>query len=327
MFQFIKRISILALALGLITFIGCGGSTDNFPPEISVFEAEARIVEPGKQVIINLKAVDVDNEELTYVWLATGGTIEGTATKGTWIAPQKEGGYEITVEVNDGTDFVSETVKILVWIPRPGDYYPLAIGNKSVFRDEEENFITFEVKDKMKIENATDEYGNPVETFIVEISNSDPELPEGFVNYSYVNKRPDGTGVDQHAASATPGSEDTLIFTPWLPLYNFPLIPGESWELEFRVKLPEGFYVGDGKAKYEVIDEETVTVPAGTFEHVFSVRETFEWQLLGEKLDTTVSTKWLAPNVGIVMIEQEQTRGGQTVPSKLKLESFELAQE
>jgi hypothetical protein len=321
MFQCIKRIFILTLALGLITFIGCGGTTDNFSPEISVFEAESRIVEPGQQVTINLKAVDVDNEELTYAWSATDGTIEGAATKGTWIAPQKEGRYEITVDVSDGTDVVSKTIEILVWRPRPGDYYPLAIGNKWVLKDEDGNFITFEVIDKIKIENTD------VETFIIEISNSDPELPEGFVNYSYVNKRPDGTGVDQHAASATPGSADTLIFTPWLPLYNFPLIPGDSWELEFRVKLPEGYYVGDGKAKYEVIDEETVTVPAGTFEHVFKVRETFEWQLLSEKLDQTVSTKWLAPNVGIVMLEQEQTRGGQTVPSKLKLESFELVQE
>ena len=199
MFLFIKRISILTLALGLITFIGCGGSTDNFSPEISVFEAEVRIVEPGQQVTINLKAVDVDNEELTYTWSVSDGTIEGAAAKGTWIAPQKEGRYEITVEASDGTDIVSKTIEILVWRPRPGDYYPLAIGNKWVLKDEEGNFITFEVIDKIKIENTD------VETFIIEISNSDPELPEGFVNYSYVNKRPDGTGVDQHAASATPG--------------------------------------------------------------------------------------------------------------------------
>ena len=71
----------------------------------------------------------------------------------------------------------------------------------------------------------------------------------------------------------------------------------------------------------------STTVPAGAFEHVFSVKETFEWQLLSEKLDETVSTKWLAPNVGMVMIEQEQTRGGQTVPSKLRLESFKVIQE
>jgi len=321
MFQLIKRISFLTLILGLINFIGCGDSTDNFPPEISVFESQSPIVEPGKQVTIELKAIDVDSEELTYAWSSTGGKIEGTATSGIWIAPQEEGKYEITVEVSDGTDAVNKTIEVIVWLPRPGNYYPLAIGNKWVFEDEEENLITFEIIDKLKIENTDSE------TFIMEISNSDPELPEGFVTYSYVNKRSDGMGIEQHAASAAPGSPDTLIFTPWLPLYNFPLIPGESWELEFRVKLPEGFFVGDGKAKYEVISEENVTVPAGTFEHVLSVRETFEWQLMGEKLDQTVSTKWLAPNVGMVMIEQEQTRGGQTVPSKLKLESFELAQE
>ena len=205
-----------------------------------------------------------------------------------------------------------------MWRPRPGDYYPLAIGNKWVFRDGDDNQITFEIVEKIEIEN-TDE-----EAYVSQISNSDPELPEGFFSYAYVNKRADGTGIDQYANSVAPGSPDTIIYIPWLPIYNFPLIPGDSWELEFRAKLPEGYFIGEGVAKYEVLAEETVTVPAGTFEHVIQVRETFEWKLLNESLDRTVSTKWLAPDVGLVKVDQEQTRGEQTMPSILLLESFEI---
>ncbi len=317
MFRSITSIWILPIVFGLIIIMGCGESLDNFPPEISVFETESQVIEPGQQAFIKLTVVDVDSDELKYSWSSTGGKIAATVSGGTWTAPEEEGRYEIQGEVSDGTDRVQDTLEIFVWRPRPGDYYPLAIGNKWVFRDGDDNQITFEIVEKIEIEN-TDE-----EAYVSQISNSDPEL-EGIFSYAYLNKRDDGTGVDQYANSVAPGSPDTIIYIPWLPIYNFPLIPGDSWELEFRAKLPEGYFIGEGVAKYEVLAEETVTVPAGTFEHVIQVRETFEWKLINESLDRTVSTKWLAPDVGLVKVDQEQTRGEQTMPSVLLLESFEI---
>jgi len=298
--------------------MGCG-EEENFAPSIFSFKAESNIVGKGEEVKISLSAGDVDKDPLIYRWSKDGGTLVEPGESGTmWIAPEEEGMYNITVRVSDGMHDTSETVKILVW--RSGDYYPLAVGNKWVYIDQDENEITFEIIDTIAIQGT-----DVKESFVTQISNSDPELPENSVNYSYVGRNDDGFGIDQHAASVAPGSPDTIVFVPWLPLYKFPLIPGDSWELEYTAKLPpEGYFIGNGTAKYEVIAEEKVTVPAGTFENVFHVRETFAWQLEEDKLDETISDKWLAPNVGIIKVEQIQERAGEKIESKLELKYSEL---
>lgn len=70
-----------------------------------------------------------------------------------------------------------------------------------------------------------------------------------------------------------------------------------------------------------------MTVPAGTFNHVFRVRETFAWNLIEESLDVTIADKWLAPDVGIIKFTQEQTRGGQTVTVTPELVEYDLVSE
>ncbi|MYA71304.1 hypothetical protein F4Y19_14720 [Candidatus Poribacteria bacterium] len=92
--------------------------------------------------------------------------------------------------------------------------------------------------------------------------------------------------------------------------------------------MPELFPLGDGLDEFEVLSEETVTVPAGTFEHVFQVQESFWWGFdIGNQdfpLDITVVKKWIAPDVGIVKFTQSQTRGDETVETVFELESFKL---
>jgi hypothetical protein len=88
---------------------------------------------------------------------------------------------------------------------------------------------------------------------------------------------------------------------------------------------PELFPIGGGVDEFEVLSEETVTVPAGTFEHVFQVQESFKWSFFDQDLDTTIAQKWLAPNVGMIKFTQSQTRGDVTVDVVFELESFELA--
>ena len=90
---------------------------------------------------------------------------------------------------------------------------------------------------------------------------------------------------------------------------------------------PELFPIGGGSDEFEVLSEETLTVPAGTFENVFQVQETFKWNIFDHPLDTTVVQKWLAPNVGIVKFTQSQTRGDVTVDVTFELESFKLVEE
>ena len=309
----------LALLLGMLTVVvGCGDDTQNFEPVIFAFQATPDRVAPGDEVTLEVDAGDVDTEDiLEYEWVDGGGTIHNIqGSQASWTAPAEDGVYTVRVQVSDGQSSDVASTEILVW--RRGDYYPIALGNNWVYRDQDENAITFSVIDTIRIE------GTEIDSFVIEIANSDPEL-EGLVNYSYLGPMQEGFGIEQYASGISAGSGDTIVFHPWLPLYKFPLIPGDSWEVEYEGSLPpEGYFIGSGTAKYEVFPEETVTVPAGTFQNVFAVRETFVWQLEDQSLDQTVATKWVAPDVGIVKVEQTQTRGGQSVETMMELESYDL---
>lgn len=302
----IKIKTVLIAVLAVLFFYGCGdNASENLEPVIFEFSADSSIIEPGAQSIISIKAGDPEEDALFFSWSVTDGSFSETKSGGIWTAPDVEGKYQISVEVSDGENRVSQTIEVWVWKPREGDYYPLAVGNKWLYVDEKGNEIKFEIIDKITIE------GKDVESYVLEKTNSAEGL-ENVVSYSYIGKRSDG--IDQYGSNVAPGSSDTLVFEPSLPLYSFPLIPGKSWRVEFTGRLPEGYFIGQGTAEYEVISEEkSMTVPAGTFHNVFRVRETFAWNLIGQSLDQTVADKWLAPDVGIIKFTQEQTRGGQTV--------------
>ncbi|RKY04191.1 hypothetical protein DRP77_04505 [Candidatus Poribacteria bacterium] len=306
---------VSALLICIAVFAGCGEVGENLPPQIFSVEASSEVISPGGEVKIEAKAGDPEGDELTYSWEAEAGSILGSGPVVTWKAPGEEGVYEIAVEVSDGEERDRRSVKLIVWAERSGDYYPLALGNRWVYLDRNGYRITFEVVDVITIEGTNER------SYVLEKRSSDPRL-EGVATYAYLGKHPDV--IYQHAASVAPGSPDTMIFVPWLPLYKFPLVPGRSWEVEFKAKLPEGYYIGEGRARYEVVDESTLTVPAGRFEHVIQVREEFRWTLMDRTLDETISRKWLAPDVGLVKIVEEQTRGGQTVSNELELIEYDL---
>jgi hypothetical protein len=312
--------------------IGCGtdeSGPKNLAPIISVFEAESEIVLPGEQVSIQLQAIDLEHDILTYSWSATDGEIKGDASGAIWDAPETERKYQIQVTVSDGEKSTTSTLDIQVWRTRPGNYYPLAVGNIWRYRDAEDTQITFEIIDTIQIQLKG---GETIESFVLQ-KTSTAEGLENVVSYSYLGNTIDEDGkisaVVQHATNITPGSEDTIMFFPFLPLYKFPLITGWKWQVSFEAKLvPELFPLDRGIDEFEVLSEETVTVPAGTFENVFQVQESFHWvydpDVLNFSLDTTVTQKWLAPDVGIIKFTQSQTRGDQTVESEFELESYEL---
>ncbi|MEC8893628.1 MAG: hypothetical protein VX901_09920, partial [Candidatus Poribacteria bacterium] len=133
------------------------------------------------------------------------------------------------------------------------------------------------------------------------------------------------TEILQYAQNVTSGTEDTIMFVPFLSLYRFPLIPGNRWQQSFQAKLtPELFPIGGGLDEFEVISEEDLTVPVGMFNSVFQIQESFSWKLFNQDLDQTIVQKWLAPDVGLVKFTQIQTRGEITVEIDFELESFEL---
>lgn len=314
--------------------VGCGGdetSSTNVAPHILVFEAESDIVPPGAEVPIRLEAADLEGHSLSYEWKVTGGNLTENASGALWRAPQTERRHQIEVTVSDGEHTTRSTLDIQVWRTRPGDYYPLAVGNVWHYRDTSGAEITFEIVDTIQIQRTG---GESIDSFVLQKSSTAEGL-ENIVNYSYLGTDLDEEGnvsaIIQHAQNTTSGTGDTILFVPYLPLYQFPLIPGEKWEVNFQAQLvPELFPIGGGLDEFEVISEETVTVPAGTFEHVFQVQESFRWGFDIENqnvaLDTTVVKKWVAPDVGIIKFTQSQTRGDVTVDTVFELESFELVE-
>ena len=325
-----KILCFLLISVGL----GCGGDESfdtNRPPIIITFEAESDIVDPGAEVPIRLVASDLENDVLSYTWSVTGGELTENASGALWHAPETERKYQIEVTVSDGENTTISALDIQVWGTRPGNYYPLAVGNTWHYRDEEGSEITFEIIDTIQIQRAG---GETIESFVLQKSSTAEGL-ENIVNYSYLgpylDENGEVSGIVQHAQNTTSGTEDTILFEPFLPLYQFPLIPGEKWDVNFQAKLvPELFPIGGGLDEFEVLSEETVSVPAGTFEHVFQVQESFRWGFdIGNQdfpLDLTVVKKWIAPDVGIVKFTQSQTRGDLTVDTVFELESFKLVE-
>lgn len=321
---------LLILIISILT--GCDNNkvvNRNLAPVISVFEAESEIIPPGGQAVIHLKAVDLENDILTYTWSSDYGVITGTQSGATWTAPETERKYQIQVSISDGEKTTTSTLDIQVWRIRPGNYYPLAVGNTWQYRDEEDTQITFEIIDTIQIQLKG---GITVESYVLQKSSTGEGL-ENIVNYTYLGNtiNDDGkvSGIVQHAQNTTSGTEDTIMFTPFLPLYRLPLITGDQWEVTFEAGLvPELFPLGGGVDVFEVLSEETVTVPAGTYENVFLVQESFQWGFDIENqdfpLDLTVVQKWIAPDVGIIKFTQSQTRGDVEVESVYELESYEL---
>lgn len=320
--------------LFLVIAMGCGEedpSRTNTAPHILTFEAESDIVTPGTAVRIHLEAGDLENDILSYTWSATEGRLIENTAGAIWHAPQTERKYQIEVTVSDGENATTSTLDIQVWRTRPGNYYPLAVGNIWHYRNDSGSEITFEIIDTIQIQRAG---GKTVESFVLQKSSMDEGL-ENIVNYSYLgpllDENGEVSGIVQHAQNTTSGTGDTILFEPFLPLYQFPLIPGEKWDVNFQAKLvPELFPLGSGLDEFEVLSEETVAVPAGTFENVFQVQESFRWGFdIGNQdfpLDITVVQKWIAPDVGIIKFTQSQTRGELTVDTVFELDSFKLVQ-
>ena len=329
------RFLLLALA------IGCGDTADNTnrAPVVSVFEAESNIVPPGAQISIQLEVYDLENDPMTFTWGATGGTLVEQASGALWTAPETEQLHYIRVTVSDGENVTTRTLDIHVWRIRPGDYYPLAVGNIWRYRsaedpehdnDLEDTEITFEIVDAIQIQLKD---GKTVDSFVLQKSNAAAGL-ENVMNYSYLgkdfNEKGEVIGIVQHAQNITSGTEDTILFKPFISLYQFPLITGVKWATHFEGQLPpENLPLGWGVDEFEVLAEETITVPAGTFENVFVVQESFWWGFdlgggLDFSLDTTVVKKWIAPDVGIIKFTQSQTRDDVPVKTVFELESFEL---
>lgn len=102
----IRMIFSLLLAVIMTLSWSCEGAAEpsNDDPTISNITAEPTSVEIGGQTTLTAVASDINEDELTYNWSATGGTITGSGYEVTWAAPESAGTYTISLIVVDASD-------------------------------------------------------------------------------------------------------------------------------------------------------------------------------------------------------------------------------
>ncbi len=87
----------------------------NDAPQIAAVQKSVPFVAPGESAQLNCLATDANQDPLTFIWTATGGTFSGSGQAVQWTAPTTEGAVELKVKVSDGRGLSAEaTTRILV---------------------------------------------------------------------------------------------------------------------------------------------------------------------------------------------------------------------
>lgn len=103
-----RRICIVILVgvlLGGGLFVGCSGGDDK-DPEISSLTASSNSVNVNGTVTLTCVARHPDGLPLEYIWEATAGSISGSGSSVTWIAPNSAGQHIVncTVVASNGKE-------------------------------------------------------------------------------------------------------------------------------------------------------------------------------------------------------------------------------
>ena len=81
----------------------------NRSPDINGFHLSTDTLYVGKQYEISAEVVDLDGDDLIYLWSVSGGSLEGPSLNpAKWNTPANAGDYTISVSVTDGAGNTSE---------------------------------------------------------------------------------------------------------------------------------------------------------------------------------------------------------------------------
>lgn len=131
-----KKFSLIALVvIGAGFLLTCskddnGTNPNNNAPRINSITANPDSVQRGETSAISCDAVDPQGSALTYFWAATGGTVNGSGSSISWTAPDTEGMFSITCNVENAQGArISAKVDVHVVkpnVPEQGliGYYP-----------------------------------------------------------------------------------------------------------------------------------------------------------------------------------------------------------
>lgn len=181
--------------------------------------------------------------------------------------------------------------------PKPGNapnYFPLAVGNKWIYRIDTGAYTVTNVATIAKIETID---GMPLARFESKIN--DDILTEHLLQTDQ--------GIFRHRL------KDQAV-TPPVKLLQYPAKAGDKWQGEIAVGKEKGTYSC-------TTAEDSVQVPAGKFK-TMRVDIKFETEDKGGKSETKVSY-WFAENVGFV----KQTIAAGNLKLTVELEKFTPAKE
>ena len=96
-----------------------GHPVANYPPRIKSLAPGSSVVTVNHSVYVYCAAADPDNDTLSFIWQASGGTITGTASTVLWTAPDTAGTYVVHCTVSDGLGAqtsAEDTLKVVLFI-------------------------------------------------------------------------------------------------------------------------------------------------------------------------------------------------------------------
>lgn len=104
--------ALVAVILAVVLLSGC--NKNHNPVIVSIRYAPADSTVPGGTISVKVTATDEDNDALSYLWTATGGTFaNATAESTVWTGPTTAGSYTVKVAVTDGAGGSAEREQAL----------------------------------------------------------------------------------------------------------------------------------------------------------------------------------------------------------------------
>ncbi len=101
---------------GVVVDYHSGRNVSNYPPRIKSLAAEQQIAFLSQSIAIYATADDRDNNDVSYAWHASGGSITGSGSHVTWTAPEQADEYQISLRITDsrgGSDSTSLTISVI----------------------------------------------------------------------------------------------------------------------------------------------------------------------------------------------------------------------
>ncbi|MBI1932804.1 MAG: T9SS type A sorting domain-containing protein [Ignavibacteriales bacterium] len=101
---------------GIVVDFNSGQNINNHPPRIKALTPQSIKITTNDSIKVFCTAVDLDNDQLNYIWKSEDGKISAGEDNIIWTAPNKTGTFQISVMVNDnngGVDSLSTFISVI----------------------------------------------------------------------------------------------------------------------------------------------------------------------------------------------------------------------